>query len=129
MLGYAVEIVAAFFSQNLCDYGDEGHGNTLVDVTVKPFDRPANMESLAILALSGLFRGPGFATLCKADKKVRPSLGHTVPMERFVEHLDKGDATTLITPRITNERQALSWVNDALESKARPASEGNQQAA
>lgn len=129
MLGYAVEIVAALFSRHLCGYGDEGHGNTLMDVTVKSFDRPANMESLAILALSGLFRGPGFATLCKANKKVRPSLGHMVPIDRFAEHLDKGDATTLITPRITNERQALSWVNDVLESKARPASEGSQQAA
>lgn len=114
--GHSVEIVGTFGVHNLAANTSKGgdSGSLLCSVLLKPFDRPLNLESLAVVALAGLFRGPGFHVLANFPRCVRHGLGAMLRASRYEGNFERQDVATIVCEELWEERQTVRWVEDTL---------------
>ena len=110
--GRDVEIVGASVAEGL----GADDWNMLIKVTLKPFDRPINIENLAIVCLSGFFRKYMFAAMA-SQEKVRPHFGRHVTLE--VDHVKRNDCRTLVASDIWTEDDAVTWIEGVEDETAK----------
>ena len=103
--GYTVKITASYYAENLINSATP----FLAEITMKNYDRPVNLDSLSILALSGFFRYYGLKSCAALEAPIKSSFGRAArpPLALFAR---PGEETVLLE-KSPNEAAAIKTIN------------------